>query len=377
MSELRPPLRDRMGEPIDEAAVQRIWRGVAARRAPRRVAWIAPAIAAALLIALGLSWPRIVPARGPLLLADGREIGALEASGAVPLADGSSITLSPGARLEALESTPARFSALLARGRAEFAVKPGGPRRWAIECGLVTVEVVGTRFVVDRGAAAVRVEVREGVVLVRGERVPDRVRRLVAGESLEIAEERRDASIPASIAPSAAPPPVSAIAPPAPSDAPRPSWRDLQKRGEHRRAYEALGRDGLAAEARAAGVDDLLALADVARLSGHPAEAIGPLQRVIDGHAGDARAGLAAFTLGRVALDSVGRPALAASAFARALALGVPGALREDASARLVEARARSGDRAGAREAAEAYQRAYPSGRHQASIRRWTEPETP
>lgn len=414
MSELQPPLRDLMGDTLDEAGVQRIWRGVAERRAPRRSAWLVPAIAAAVLLALVIGWPRLVPSRGPLLLADGREIGALEASAParVALSDGSAIALSAGARITTLESTASLFSALLAAGRADFSVKPGGPRRWAIECGLVTVEVVGTRFTVDRDAARVRVEVSEGVVLVRGERVPDRVRRLSAGESLEIAEERREpavqdgvASSPKPRAGSASPipdssarlpiaPPASAIAPlptaplptapasvtaplPPASAEPRASWRDLMKQGEHKRAYESLGREGLAEQARAASVDDLLALADVARLSGHPADAVGPLQRVVDGHPGDARAGLAAFTLGRVALDSLGRHALAANAFSRALALGVPGALREDASARLVEARARGGDRAGAREAAEAYARAYPNGRHTASVRRWAELETP
>ena len=96
------------------------------------------------------------------------------------------------------------------------------------------------------------------------------------------------------------------------------------------------------------------------------------LERVLDEHPEDPRAALAAFTLGRVesALD---RPARAAEAFARAIAIGPPAALHEDAMARLVEARAAAGERAAATEAARAYLARFPEGRHAEAIRRYAE----
>jgi transmembrane sensor len=119
------------------------------------------------------------------------------------------------------------------------------------------------------------------------------------------------------------------------------------------------------------GVVDLLALADVARLSGRPAEAVVPLERILSEFASDAQAPLAAFALGRLELDSLGRARAAASAFRRALDLGIPSGLREDVVARLVEACARSGDFVAARQVADAYQREFPSGRHARAIQGW------
>ena len=58
------------------------------------------------------------------------------------------------------------------RGGVRFEVEPDGPRRWTIETGLATVEVVGTVFEVERAPGAVDVRVERGVVVVRGERVP-------------------------------------------------------------------------------------------------------------------------------------------------------------------------------------------------------------
>jgi transmembrane sensor len=106
----------------------------------------------------------------------------------------------------------------------------------------------------------------------------------------------------------------------------------------------------------------------VARLSGHPADAAAPLERIVNHFGSDAQAPLAAFALGRLELDGLGHPGKAAAALQRALALGVPASLREDVRARLVEAYSRGGDREAARAAAEAYRREFPAGRHTAAI---------
>jgi transmembrane sensor len=77
---------------------------------------------------------------------------------------------------------------------------------------------------------------------------------------------------------------------------------------------------------------------DRARRLGRPAEAVAPLRKIVD--SGDARAPAAAFTLGRILLDELHRPADAAAAFARARELAPDGPLAADARAREREARA-------------------------------------
>ena len=228
---------------------------------------------------------------------------------------------------------------------------------------------------------------QRGVVLVSGERVPNRVRRLAAGEALTVEERVRPAALvpepalparPEMASPgsaddeSAVAPPAAPVAVPAKELHGRASgegsWRELARNGRHQEAYAALGPKGIGREARRLGVADLFALADVARLSGHPADAEAPLERILADHAADPQAALAAFALGRLELDSLQKPGRAAAAFARALELGVPQTLREDLRARLVEAYLRVGDRAAARSAAREYEREFPNGRYARSI---------
>jgi transmembrane sensor len=153
---------------------------------------------------------------------------------------------------------------------------------------------------------------------------------------------------------------------------PSQPWRELARHGKNVEAYEVLGTDGVRSESKKLGVNDLLALADVARLSGHPAEAVVPLQRVISEFSSDAQAPLAAFALGRLELDALGHARAAVSAFSKALALGIPRGLREDVLLRLVEAYAKSGDSAGAKRAKDTYLEQYPNGRHVQSVQHWT-----
>jgi transmembrane sensor len=382
----RFPLRERLRDAGDDVALQRIWRAIDARF-PRRHRPRSPvlAVAAAALIGAAAVALYLGHSAGPLRLADGAALSAIEAPAAgatVALSDGSVIRLSGGARLAPLESSGTAFAAVLKGGSAGFDVRPGGPRRWRIECGLATVEVVGTRFNCDRGPGRLRVSVQRGAVLVSGERVADRVRRLGAGESLTIEEREPTPPAPAiaTAAPAADEGPVAPEPPAAPAEAAAPergvggrgagaaSWRELARRGRHRDAWGALGAQGVRREVDRLDVEDLFALADVARLSGHPADAEAPLERIVSRYGGDRQAPLAAFALGRLELDALDRPARAAAAFDRALALGAPESLREDVRGRLVEAHLRAGDRAAARAAAEAYAREFPGGRYAATV---------
>jgi transmembrane sensor len=149
------------------------------------------------------------------------------------------------------------------------------------------------------------------------------------------------------------------------------SWRDLATQGEYAAAYEKLGAGGIAARVRTADLDQLMALADVARFSGHPSDAAPPLRRAIAEHAKDPRAALAAFTLGRLHLDSLGNPSAAARAFREALSLGVPQALVEDAYLRLMEADAKAGDREAAHRVWQEYVEKFPQSPRRAVADRW------
>ncbi|APR88353.1 hypothetical protein A7982_13702 [Minicystis rosea] len=421
MKEIRTPVRERLSAPLSGAEVERLWDRIEERRAlPRPVAkapWVALACAAAavVLVSAGFVAGRAMPAAGaPLELAAGGEIGDLEVRAgeqarSVALSDGSTLALSPGARIEPLESSGSRFAVVQRRGRIEYHLKKGGPQRWAVECGSVTVEVAGTHFLIDRGEQMVHVEVLEGSAIVRGETIGDRVHRLGAGQAIDVRQMPAGAEIaaapykvgkPRDVVPPAAASSGAAATAPAASSGPRgdreppdagtgslraaqagdpvrarppraAAWRDLARMGEHGTAYRALGPKAFVEEASRADVDDLLLLSDVARLSGHPAEAIDPLSRVVAKHADEGRAALASFTLGKLRLDALGQPAAAAGDFVEALSLGLSSSLVEEAKARIVEARSRAQDVAGARAAAAEYERSFPNGRYLAAVRGW------
>jgi transmembrane sensor len=148
----------------------------------------------------------------------------------------------------------------------------------------------------------------------------------------------------------------------------RQSWRALAQDGDYSGAYKLMQSNWSSVVHDEPG--DLLLAADVARLGGHPDRAIGPLQRVVEKHASDSRAPLAAFTLGRTLLDQLGRPREAASAFATARRLEPRGAMAQDALAREVESWSRAGEASLARERAEQYVSLYPKGRRLGAVRR-------
>ena len=110
--------------------------------------------------------------------------------------------------------------------------------------------------------------------------------------------------------------------------------------------------------------------ADVARLSSHPAEAVAPLRKLCDVYPSDKRAPVAAFTLGRVLLDDLGRAPEAAAVFEKARVLWPSGPLAEDALAREVEAWKRAGNGERTRALADQYVRQYPNGRHAPALRK-------
>jgi transmembrane sensor len=249
---------------------------------------------------------------------------------------------------------PEHVSVRLSRGSARFAVVRNPARRFEVESGPVLVRVVGTTFTVTRTVDGARVAVDDGRVHVywAGEETV-----LTAGESGVFPQPDLSAAVdlPKPRAAQEAAPTASAS-----------GWRDLARRGEYRKAYSALHRE--VTRVRDVPEDRMLA-ADVARLSGHPEQAVPHLRAVCDRFASDPRAPVAAFTLGRVLLRELGRPREAAAAFLRARTLWPRGPLALDAWASEAEARLAAGDAHAARQLAARYVQRHPDGRHAPAMR--------
>jgi transmembrane sensor len=243
------------------------------------------------------------------------------------------------------EPAPKSRAFRLRKGAALFTVVHDAARPFRVKVGSAVVEDVGTVFTVRRLSETVaEVIVREGRVHVSA---TDASFDVGAGERRTFATDTEATD--AAAEPEMRPPRAPAVA----------SWRPLAESGRFGEAYAAMKATGPSSVRDETA--ELLLAADVARLSGHPADAVPYLERILRSRGADPRVGLAAFTLGRVLLEELGRPAEAAAAFGRARKAGGP--LAEDALARQVEASSRAGDTGSARSLALEYQKKYPNGR--------------
>lgn len=282
------------------------------------------------------------------------------------LEDGSEVVArSTDVRLEPLVATAEEVTLRLDAGSARFSVTPSQRRRFRVLAGAVRVEVIGTVFSVSREPGKVAVAVERGRVRVES---PSGVRELAAGERGVFAAELAVAAPPSAAAPPALEPEPPSSAPLAAPPRPASTWRSLAQEGDYAAAFAAIEHEGERAVRDAP--DDLLLAADASRLGGRPERAVGYLETIVRRHARDARAPLAAFTLGRTLLEQLGRPREAAQAFATARRLDGSGALAEDALAREVESWSRAGDVSVARERATEFLTRYPQGRRAALVRR-------
>jgi transmembrane sensor len=287
----------------------------------------------------------------------------------IDLPDGSTVALRDGrARAVVSSASPGRLELELAGGPAAFVVPARKARTVMVRTARVEVAILAAKFELSPAGERVRVSVDEGEVAVTwpGARAPATVRR---GE---------DATFPPA-SPLAAPAPdepaprgaVLAAAPPAEPGSRAALERSRFRMQVARRDYAGAYRSLVAAPGVAdRSPEDLMLAADAARLSGHPASAVPYLRRLLREHPADVRGPVAAFTLGRVLLAELGRPAEAADAFAQSRRLAPDGPLAADALAREVEAAARAGDGARARRAAADYVARYPRGPRAAEVRR-------
>jgi transmembrane sensor len=247
--------------------------------------------------------------------------------------EGSSVTLEAGSTWHPGRNDGRAFESELVTGTARFQVTPGGPRTWIVRAGPMTVEVVGTRFAVQRNADRRAVRVEEGTVVVRDPRIPGGTRTLQAGEEVVLASSptaAREAPRAEVVRSSARP---KRERPDPRSD--RSGWREAARRGDHARAYTLLGPASWERAVGKADAAELMQLADVARLSGHAERALEPLERLVDRYPSDPRAALAAVLAGRILMDQLREPSRARPWLERALALGVGSALEPDVRDRL------------------------------------------
>ena len=340
----------------DDRDVERVWQGLKRKRRRRAVAATAGVASAAAIAVLAMF---VVPGRqavvGPVVRSAAAP--APQQDGTLRFADGS-IAVSWGGHegsLAVVEDTPGRVVVALARGGARFDVVPRAGRVFSVRAGAVTVTVLGTAFSVERVADRVGVTVTRGTVQVDWGAGSRRVAAGDDGWFPPLVVSPATAEKPAVVPPNEAgpvrhkqKPAGDDAAAPAPTAAPEPTD-----------ASTAPGEPDAA---------KLLADADRARLAGRYEEGVALLRRLVREHQDDQRAPLAAFSLGRILLGDLHRPAQAAMAFARARALAPDGPLAEDALAREVEAWAQSGDLDRARARGDEYLRVYPNGTRAADV---------
>jgi transmembrane sensor len=364
MTDLGREIADAVRLEWSDERLEAVRAGIEPRRR-RRNAMRAGAAATAIAVAIvgWFAWPGHV-ARAPIIAAQPA------ATDVVQLADGSTVKpLDASTVVREAPPIAGRTVIELARGAARFDVRIDRTRVFRVESGAVRVESFGAEFACAVYAQRTQVEVFRGTVRVFWD---DQQRELVAGDRGAFpqhveAEPALGSAAPARPANPAgparhSPPPLAVAAAP-------PSWRELAHDGDYDRAYAELAH--APAETVRDEPEELLLAADVERLSHHPAEAIAPLRTVIRDHGSDPRAPLAAFTLGRVLLEELGRPAEAADAFADAVRLAPTGPMVEDAIAREVEALSRGGDATAARQLAKQYVEQFPAGRKLKSVRRF------
>jgi TolA-binding protein len=354
-SEPSSPLSKHVVVDVSPARVARVWAAVSARldtapSAGRR--WVVRslvAVGAAGALALGVV--SVQRFRGGAEAPSAWQGAAFETSGdamAVKLDDGSRLEVAAHTRVKVTENRPSNVALDLQHGRVDCDITPRKDRHFAVMAAGVEVRVTGTRFSVELATPRrVEVEVQRGSVEVawRGASAP---KRLAAGErwSVDLDQPIAEGSAPKA---SEAPEPPSA---PSAVDAPRPSAAPAPR------------------EPAVAGPRELFDLGNAARRAGDGAGAAHAYELLLEHHPKDARAGLAAFELGRLRMDRLGDIHGAIQALQRAVALAPGAGFREDAMARLVDAYAAAGATERCRSAQSAYLESYPSGVRASAVAR-------
>lgn len=340
------PLAEHLSPTVDTARLERQWANIATRslgRSPgRRISFrfaMAGAVAIALIV-FAVTW---MGARPTATTVTDRET--------IVMPEGSRVSVARGADVRVQKATGESVELSVQSGIAEFDVTHVAGRSFVVHGGGYDAIVIGTRFSVgvDQARRTAMISVKEGRVRVVGHGT-DRV--VSAGETWS--------------GPIEAAPPAVTVPPSASAALPTPIDADDRATSADAGSVEIVPSASPAriAQAPIEGPKELLARATTARQEGRPRDAAAAFDALRRRHRSDARAGLAAFELGRIRLDSLSDPAGAAEAFADAVVLAPDAPFREDAEARRVEALDRVGDTARCEAARAGYLARYPTGIH-------------
>jgi hypothetical protein len=343
MSPAREPLAKHVPPRLTQARLARQWEAIETQLEPKRRRFALP-IGLALATAVGafvlVAFLRRTPPTTAATLVDGTWLES-PASGPAPdlvLADGSHVALGAKSRLRMTSTRADAVRLDLERGRVDVRATHVEGRSFVVATGDVEVHVVGTRFSVEDDGP-VRVHVEEGRVRVHD---PSGDHFVSGGE-----EWTEEALPPAA--------PSSEATPPADDD-----QDDVSDAGETRHANRPRG--------STLDAKTLLDDAQRAVAQGHPADAARFFDTLRRDHRHDARAGLAAFELGRLRLDTLGDPRGAEEAFRDAIRLGRDASLRDDAAARRIEALEKMGTLPACLRARSAYLATHPTGVHRSEV---------
>jgi transmembrane sensor len=355
------PLAEDIHPRVDAARLARQWSAVSTGLVvrPRRTLFLAailPAALVAVVLAIVLV-ARPWRAQSPVVAASTPD--------SLQLPDGSKATLSRGAEVVVEAATRQRVHLILGAGSIDLDVTHVEGRPFVVTAAGHDVTVLGTAFSVrlepSDGHRTLSVVVTRGRVAVTG---PTGQHMLDAGQSWSsrvdgiLGDGRSATEAAASSEASAVSPPVA----PSSTLAASPASSIAELDGVEPPAIDPSARAAVPAPVE--GPRELLARATEARTSGRPRDAAVALDTLRKRHRSDARAGLAAFELGRVRMDALNDPSGAAEAFADAIVLAPSAPFREDAEARRVEALDALPDRARCERVRDAYLSRYPAGLH-------------
>lgn len=338
--------------PITPARIARQWSAIAddppRRRLPR---WLVPATSAA-AVAVMAAILIVTLGRRAQPLAKGAVIER-GIDQAISLPDGSRVVLGDMSRVRLVTSREDDVRIELERGDIELAVTHVKGRRFVVAAGSFDVVIVGTELrVVLADSGGVSVSVSRGRVEVKRRDRDEPARSIAEGETWSSAPQtttdvRHPTDAPAASNPAAAMAPSSAGAP---------------------SAIAAPSALPFATQVASAGSKELLEMAQEARMHGRPRDAAVALDALRRRYRGDQRAGLAAFELGRLRMDSFGDLAGALEALDDALSRGGGAFYREDAEARRVAIFDAMGGGAQCVGARDQFLASYPHGVHTSAV---------
>jgi len=371
---------------LEQVATRNAARGAWSQRTTLRAWGYALAGVAAVSIALGITlWSSrpITFQVGPSTM-KGWPGDLIEApiSHSLPVhfSEGSSFVLQNGSRARVLATEGRGARVLIDSGDMDVHIAHPNfrPGRWNFEAGPFHVQVTGTRFHLawQPATQSFALATTEGRVVVTGTcmAAPQAV---AAGESVKLSctpavtdESAPQPATARATRPSERPAATPGAEASVPKVAPRiPNWRERMAAGSISDGLRSAEQAGFGRVCQEASLKELIALADAARLSGRGARATEALRALRQRFPRTTEAATAAFTLGRIAFEQRGAYKEAAQWFGTYLSEQPSGPLMGDSVGRLMEARQRSGDMAGARQDAERYLRRFPEGPYASEAR--------